>query len=60
MSVEKAFEVPSIVINDLGGILSGTADPNVPGLNAPIGSIYLRDNAGAGEHWKKVGALDTD
>jgi len=60
VSVEKAFEVPSIVINDLGGILSGTADPNVPGLNAPIGSIYLRDNAGAGEHWKKVGALDTD
>lgn len=60
MSVEKAFEVPSIVINDLGGILSGTADPSTPGLNAPIGSIYLRDNAGVGEHYKKVGAADTD
>lgn len=59
MSVEKAFEVPSIVINDLGGILSGTADPASPGLNAPIGSIYLRDNGGVGEHYKKVGAADT-
>ncbi len=59
MSVEKAFEVPSIVINDLGGILSGTADPSSPGLNAPIGSIYMRDNGGVGEHWKKTGAADT-
>jgi len=60
VSVEKAFEVPSIVVNDLGGILSGTADPTAPGLNAPIGSIYLRDNGGVGEHWKKIDALDTD
>ena len=60
MSVEKAFEVPSIVINDLGGILSGTADPSTPGLNAPIGSLYMRDNGGVGEHWKKTGSLDTD
>ncbi len=59
MSVEKAFEVPSIVVNDLGGILSGTADPTAPGLAAPIGSIYLRDNGGTGEHYKKVAAGDT-
>lgn len=60
MTVERAFEVPSIVINDLGGILSGTADPSTPGLNAPVGSIYMRDNGGVGEHWKKIGALDND
>ncbi len=59
MSVEKAFEVPSIVINDLGGILSGTADPSSGGLNAPIGSLYMRDNGGVGQHFKKVGAADT-
>jgi len=59
VSVEKAFEVPSIVVNDLGGILSGTADPTAPGLAAPIGSIYMRDNGGVGEHYKKVGAADT-
>jgi len=58
VSVEKAFEVPSIVINDLGGILSGTIDPSSVGLNAPVGSIYLRDNAGIGQHFKKVGAAD--
>jgi len=59
VSVEKAFEVPSIVINDLGGILSGTADPSSAGLNAPIGSLYMRDNGGVGQHFKKVGAADT-
>jgi len=60
VSVEKAFEVPSIVINDLGGILSGTADPSSPGLNAPVGSLYMRDNGGIGEHWIKFDAADTD
>ena len=59
MTVERAFEVPSLVINDLGGILSGTANPTTPGLNAPISSIYLRDNAGVGEVWRKTGASDT-
>lgn len=57
MTVERAFEVPSLVINDRGGILSGDADPAVPGLNAPVGSLYMRTD---GRHYRKTGGLDTD
>jgi hypothetical protein len=38
---------------------NGTIDPAAVGLDSPIGSIYSRDNSGAGELWLKTGAATT-
>lgn len=35
-------------------------DPSVAGVEAPIGSLGLRDNGGTGELWIKQGASDTN
>jgi hypothetical protein len=41
-------------------VLAGTTDPTAGGgRKAAIGTLYERDNAGAGELWKKLGAGDT-
>lgn len=41
-------------------VLSGTAAPSAgAGVAATIGSLYGRDNGGAGELWVKTGAADT-
>ena len=38
----------------------GTVSPTAgAGIASPVGSLYLRDNAGAGELWFKTGAGDT-
>ena len=40
--------------------LRGTVNPTTaPGVAAPVGSTFGRDNAGAGELWLKTGAADT-
>ena len=57
MSVERAFEVPSLVINDRAGIVSFDVDPLTTGFAAPIGSLGMRSN---GQHYRKIDALDTD
>jgi hypothetical protein len=57
MSVERAFEVPSIVVNDRTGLVAFDIDPTTTGFNAPIGSLGMRTN---GSHYRKTGALDTD
>lgn len=57
MSTERAFEVPSLVINDRAGIVSFDVDPITTGFAAPIGSLGLRST---GEHYRKWGALDTN
>jgi hypothetical protein len=42
-------------------LLAGTVDPSAgAGVAANLLSTYRRDNAGTGELWFKVGALDTD
>lgn len=41
-------------------ILTGTVDPSAGlGVTAPVGWLYGRDNAGAGEVWLKTSAPDT-
>ena len=41
-------------------IIELTVDPTAGGgVVAPIGSVGLRDNSGAGEHWIKIGAANT-
>lgn len=58
MSVDKAFETESILVNDTGGILAGVDDPSTGGgVEAPQGSLYMRTN---GSHYRKVGGADTD
>lgn len=54
-TIEEAFEVEGLLVDDKTGILSGDADPNTPGLIAPVGSYYMRTN---GLHYRKTGALD--
>jgi len=40
--------------------LEGTIDPSAgAGIAAPVGSLYLRNSAGVGEAWQKIGAADT-
>lgn len=46
-----------ISLNDEVGILTGTIDPAVIGVDAPIGSIYLRQN---GQTFQKTGPATTD
>jgi hypothetical protein len=55
VDLDDAFETDSLILNDRAAVLSGDADPNTPGLIAPIGSYYLRTN---GLHYRKTGALD--
>lgn len=57
MSVERAFEVPSIVLDDKTGLVTFDIDPTTVGFNSPIGSFGMRTT---GEHYRKTGALDTD
>jgi len=57
MSVERAFEVPSIVLDELVGLVAFDIDPTTVGFNAPIGSLGLRSD---GNHYRKTGGLDTD
>ena len=41
-------------------VLRGTVDPSTgAGVPAAVGSIYLRDAAGAGQIWLKTGGADT-
>jgi hypothetical protein len=48
-------------INGTAYIARGSVDPSVgAGISAQVASLYLRDNAGAGELWLKTGPLDTD
>ncbi len=57
MSVDRFFEVPGLVVNDKAAVFSGDDDPAIPGLNAPIGSLYMRTD---GRHYRKTGGLDND
>jgi len=54
-TIDQAFEVEGILVDDKTGILTGDNDPSVPGLIAPVGSLYMRTN---GLHYRKVGVLD--
>jgi len=53
--IDRAFEVESILLGESVAIMTGTDDPAVSLVPAPVGSIYLRDN---GELWRKLGPLD--
>ncbi len=57
MSVERAFETDSILLRDRTGVVAFDVDPLTTGFNAPIGSLGMRTT---GQHYRKVGALDTD
>jgi hypothetical protein len=50
-------EIAEIRLSNGLYIMSGTVDPSAgDGIEAPVGSLYLRTN---GEHWRKTGAGDT-
>lgn len=52
------FDVENGITLDGGlGVFSGSADPSVGGEDAPLGSLYIRDN---GQLYQKVGVLTTD
>lgn len=40
-------------------LLQGTADPTSTGVEAPIASVYARDNGGTAELWVKTGVANT-
>jgi hypothetical protein len=42
-------------------LLTGSADPSADdGVAAPVGSVYLRVDAGVGTLWQKIGGEDTE
>lgn len=52
--------VELLVLDSGAKVLSVTVDPSAGGgIVAPVGSIAVRDNGGAGELWQKYGAADT-
>lgn len=61
-----ATYLPATIDVDSSGLTGGTYGCSTVlygkslGTTAPPGSLYLRNNAGVGEHWCKSGAGDTD
>jgi hypothetical protein len=54
-TVDQAFEVEGILVDDKTAILTGDDHPSFPGTIAPVGTLYMRTN---GLHYRKTGILD--
>lgn len=58
MGVEADFfEVEGILLEGGAAVFSGSADPSIALLQAPVGSMYLRTD---GTTWKKIGPLQNE
>ena len=44
MPLTKAFELDEILLNDLVGVIAGTDNPTISGVDAPVGTLYIRNN----------------
>lgn len=57
----RPFTAQRFDLDSGGWIMRLTVDPSAgAGVAAPISTIALRENAGAGELWRKYGSGDTD
>ena len=56
--ISRSFSAEGgISLDDIVGIFTGTIDPSITGEDAPIGSIFIRQN---GQLYQKTGILDSD